>query len=123
VGQSVGSSAAGIRRNRHFVHNLCTPRVHPLQQNANHHGVRQRIVLCAAHRHSGLLPDDIRHPGQTNAGHVHHPQGRIGRVSHRLLQRNHHQDQSHLAHLQPRHSQHPEAVVHITWFAGHHLPW
>lgn len=122
VGQRVGVSAAGVRRDRHSVHHLCAAGVHPVQQDADHHGFGARVVLRAADRHPRLLPDDVRHPGQAHAGHVYHPARRLGRLPHHLLQRHHHQDQPHLAHLQPRHQEHPAALLHLAQLTGLHLP-
>jgi hypothetical protein len=122
VGQRVGAGAAGVRGDRHFVHHVRAAGVHPVQQDADHHGVGPRVVLRAADRHPRVLPDDLRHPGKTHAGHVHHFARRPRRMPHHLLQRHHHQDQPHLAHLQPRHQEHPATLLHLAQLTGLHLP-
>ena len=94
--------SARVLGHRHRVGHLRDFGVRAVQQHADHNGVRTRTLLRPHGRHVAVLRDDVRDGHKTDAADVRTVARRSRSVAGALLLGALHQDQPHLAHLQPR---------------------
>lgn len=70
-------------------------------------------MLRSAGRHSLVLRHELRHIEQADHMELHVLENRPRSLSQYMLQRDPHEDQSHIADIQPEHEEDQEALVHI----------
>jgi len=70
-------------------------------------------MLRSAGRHSPVLRNELRHTQQADDVELHIPQNRLRPLSQYMLQRDSHEDQSHIADIQPGHEENQETLLHI----------
>lgn len=70
-------------------------------------------MLRSADRHSIVLRHELHHTEQADYVELHVPENRPRSLSQYMLQRDPHEDQSHIADIQPEHEEDEEALLHI----------
>ena len=90
-------------------------------QHSSDNGFGSRTVLPLTIGHHVLLPDGHSYIGQAEYLHLCAAARRSRLRALSLLQLHSDQDQSHLAHLQPRRQRNQKTIVHVAQIANRHL--